>query len=210
MPLPHASKAVSSREKLLRAANALFAVKGFHGTSTRDLARRARVNETTIFRLFKNKKELYVSVLERNMGASDIEWLQSLLQSSQDDGEVFEALARRLQELMNPEFMRLVFFAALENPDLLRKHFRARTVHFYKLLSQHIQKRIDCGVLKNLDPDLMGRAFVAMIAYHEVLILLMGGPEFEDDVDSEWMKVYTNLWLHGALENCIPDKCPDK
>ena len=199
MPAHNHSKNVGSRERLLRAASALFSVKGYHGTSTRDLAKRAHVNETTIFRLFKSKKDLYASVLERNMGTTDLDWLQPVLQSSRDDEEVLTLLASRLRELLRPEFLRLIFFAALENPDLLRKHFHSRSLRFYEALGRHIQGRIDSGVLKNLNPHVMGRAFVAMIAYHEAFMELMGGQEFSGAASPDLTTIYTDIWLHGAL-----------
>ncbi len=197
MPASRKNKNLGSRERLMRAASALFSVKGYHGTSTRDLAKRAHVNETTIFRLFKSKKDLYVSVLERNMGSNDLDWLQPVLQSSPDEETVLTSVANRLQELLRPEFLRLIFFAALEQPDLLRKHFRSRTLRFYEVLGRHIQERIDNGTLKNLDPHVMGRALIGMITYHEAFIELMGTQEFESTPD--WTKVYTNIWLHGVL-----------
>lgn len=197
MSISQSTKNLSSREKLLRAASSLFADKGFHSTSTRDVAKRARVNETTIFRLFKSKRDLYVSVLEREMGASDVDWLQPMLQSSRDDHEFFVSLASRLQSLLSPEFVRLVFFAALEQPELLRKHLRTRTSRFYEVLGRHIQQRIESGILKNLDPNLMGRAFVAMIAYDVAFMELIGGREARDP--SDVARIYTDLWLRGAL-----------
>ena len=197
MSISQSSKNLTSREKLLRAASSLFAVKGFHSTSTRDVAKRARVNETTIFRLFKSKRELYVSVLERQMGASDLEWLQPMLQSAHDDEEVFVSLASQLQSLLSSEFVRLVFFAALEQPELLRKHLRSRASHFYEVLGRYIQQRIDSGILKNMDPNLMGRAFVAMVAYDVTFMELIGGREMRDPKDVA--KTYTDLWLRGAL-----------
>ncbi len=204
MPVHNNNKNVGSRERLLRAASALFSVKGYHGTSTRDLAKRAHVNETTIFRLFKSKKELYASVLERNMGTNDLDWLQPVLQSSRDDEAVLTSLAHRLQELLKPEFLRLIFFAALEKPELLRKHFHSRSARFYEALGRHIQERIDSGVLKDLNPHVMGRAFVAMITYHEAFMELMGTQEFMEGCNPDWAKIYTNIWLHGALAAPAP------
>jgi hypothetical protein len=74
MRTSRSAKALSSREKVIRAATVLFAAKGFEGTSTRDVARKARVNEITIFRQFKNKQDLYLQVLDSKMGASVPEW----------------------------------------------------------------------------------------------------------------------------------------
>lgn len=49
------------RESVVRAAVAEFARKGFHGTSTEAIARRVGVSQPYLFRLFRNKKEIFVA-----------------------------------------------------------------------------------------------------------------------------------------------------
>jgi AcrR family transcriptional regulator len=198
MPTTQVLKALNSREKVLKAATALFSARGFGGTSTRDVARRARVNETTLFRLFKSKQDLYLNVLDRKMGVNAPEWLLPVLQSSLDPASVCTSLAERLQGFFDPMFTRLLFFAALEKPEMLRKRVRPRLLGFYEMLGGQIQARIDAGVLRKLDPDLMGRAFVAMIAYHKIFCELLGGCDFPECNRTEFVQVYTDIWLHGV------------
>jgi len=52
------------RDLILEAATILFAEKGFNETSVADLARITNSAEGTIFYHFKNKNELFVSILE--------------------------------------------------------------------------------------------------------------------------------------------------
>jgi len=47
------------RELILGAAAELFAEKGFAGTTTREIAERAKVRETTMFRIYDSKEHLY-------------------------------------------------------------------------------------------------------------------------------------------------------
>lgn len=54
----------STREKILEAASVLIAKDGLKGTTTKEVAKRAGVNEVTIFRLFKSKQGLYQAILE--------------------------------------------------------------------------------------------------------------------------------------------------
>ncbi len=49
------SSETETRTRILQAAQKLFARKGFDGTTTKDLARKAGVAEGTIFRHFPNK-----------------------------------------------------------------------------------------------------------------------------------------------------------
>ncbi len=202
MALVQVNKALSTRAKLLKAATTLFATKGFQGTSTRDIAKRARVNETTLFRLFKNKQDLYVTVLESQMGRTS-ESVLPMLKLSRDDESTFMSLADHLQGLFDPVFTRLLFFAALEKPELLRKKFRSDISRLYEILGAHIKQRIEDGRLRELDPGLMGRAFVAMIAYHEIFSELLGGRDFPGSSDPDCTRTYTDLWLRGALVSRI-------
>lgn len=202
------AKARSSREKVLKAATALFAAKGFHETSTRDVARRARVNEITIYRLFKNKQELYLQVLDDKMALVGPEWLRLILQSSDDSEKVFLALAQRLEELFSPTFLRLLFYAALEKPELLRKCYRPRLVHFCEILGKHIQQQIDGGVLRKVEPTLMGQSLVGMIAYHQIVCQLLGGRDFPGCNISESAKTYTDVWIRGAFASGASTQAP--
>lgn len=191
-------KSLSSRERVLRAATLLFATKGFEGTSTRDVARKARVNEITIFRLFKNKQDLYLRILDNKMGLSAPDLLDGALRSSDDPEKAFAALAERLEEAFDPIFLRLFFYAALEKPELLRKRYGSRLGSLYELLGRHIGERIQSQVLRDIDPMLMGRALVGMIAYHRILSDLLGGagPARRDGQTSA--KIYTDIWLFGT------------
>ena len=60
------------RQQIIAAAMELFAKKGFRGTTTRDLATQADVNEAIIFRYFKTKEELYSAIIEHKVGERDL------------------------------------------------------------------------------------------------------------------------------------------
>lgn len=57
--------AISKREAILNAAEQLFAVSGYAGTSTRAIARKARVNIAMLSYYFGSKHELLYAVIER-------------------------------------------------------------------------------------------------------------------------------------------------
>ena len=47
---------ISTRDKILKAAQKLFARNGFDGTTTKELAEKAGIAEGTLFRHFTTKK----------------------------------------------------------------------------------------------------------------------------------------------------------
>lgn len=63
----------TTRQKIMDAAGRLFAEKGYTETTTLAIAKESGVNETTIFRNFGNKKNLYMEIFCANTpGAEDI------------------------------------------------------------------------------------------------------------------------------------------
>ena len=58
---------MDTRSQILKAAAVVFSRSGFTGGSTRAIARRARVNEGSIFRLFRTKRRLYLEALKRQI-----------------------------------------------------------------------------------------------------------------------------------------------
>jgi len=204
MPHSQANSVQSSRDKVLKAATALFAAKGFHETSTRDVARRARVNEITIYRLFRNKQDLYLQVLDRRLGLKEPEWLLPVLQSSDDPEKAFLSLAEQLEKFFDPVFLRLLFYAALETPELLRKRYRPGLASFYEILGRQVQERIDSESLRDMEPMLMGQALVGMIAYHQIVCQLLGDRDFPGCNIAGSARTYTDVWLRGALASGAP------
>ena len=65
---PTATKRLTAdqrRAEILGHATEMFAERGFYGTSTDDIARRAGISQPYLFRLFGTKKELYLATVER-------------------------------------------------------------------------------------------------------------------------------------------------
>jgi AcrR family transcriptional regulator len=53
------------KNQILDAAAAVFSEKGFHPTTTRDIAKRAGISEGTIYNYFANKNALLLGIFER-------------------------------------------------------------------------------------------------------------------------------------------------
>lgn len=64
-PKQHATDP-SPRERIVQAARKLFDLQGFHGTTTAELASEARVSMGQIYRLFANKDEVVLAIVEEN------------------------------------------------------------------------------------------------------------------------------------------------
>src|SRR5690348_4648509 len=82
------------RQQIVEAATELFAQQGFNGTTTRQIAARAKVNEAIIFRHFESKEDLYWAILDlKSASRAFRDTLLQQLHGPGDDREKFTAIA---------------------------------------------------------------------------------------------------------------------
>src|SRR5690349_790212 len=135
------------RQDILAAAMDLFAKKGFRGTTTRDLATQADVNEAIIFRHFNTKEELYSAILEHKAGENREAHLEELerLAVAGDDEKFFQTVATNFlrKHETDTTFYRLLLFSALEGHQLSDMFIASMTAR--NPIAAYIQKRMDEG-----------------------------------------------------------------
>ena len=99
------------RLQLIETAIDLFSKKGFAGTTTREIAAAAGVNEAMIFRHFATKQDLYKAILDHrcNPGANNwLDTLDALMEANDDEGLVRSIVSGILSfHREDPRFQRL-------------------------------------------------------------------------------------------------------
>jgi TetR/AcrR family transcriptional regulator len=196
----HEHGAAHRRQQIMQAATGLFARQGFNGTTTREIARRARVNEAIIFRHFPRKEDLYWAILENECHpAHGDAGLNGRLETDKSDREVFRAIAEDILRCntQDPSLSRLLLFSALENHQLSHRFFRTYVAGYYDVLAQHIRKRIRAGVFRRIDPLLAARGFLGMVSYHFMIQELFGGKRYRRFDPGRVTDTLTDIWLEG-------------
>src|SRR5215216_4958142 len=108
------------RSQILEVAVSLFSQRGFRGTTTKEIAAAAGVSEAMVFRHFANKEELYSAIIDhKSCNHSEMKTpMEKLaeLTAAKDDYALFYGLALNAlnKHADDPNFMRLLMFAALE------------------------------------------------------------------------------------------------
>ncbi len=132
--------AAATRERLLDAAEALFADRGYHAVSMRDIAGRARVNLAAAGYHYGSKENLFVEALSRRIRPLNERRLASLTALERRRrppalSEVLDAFARVMIEeaLSNPEtgrrLNRLLSRAFAESDEIAQHIFRQELLH---------------------------------------------------------------------------------
>jgi AcrR family transcriptional regulator len=169
------SKKGSSQERILAAAVGLFSQVGYKGTSTRDIARVAEVNEVTIYRHYPNKRELFKAAVESELQSLTVlDDLVDQLANIEEPGSafylVFEFVCKAIAS--RPNLVRLVQFSALEFGREVEPLYRKYLGEWLRASAAHLQRWALEGELRNLDPELIVLAFAASAVSLETLCVL--------------------------------------
>lgn len=193
------SSETETRTKILQAAQKLFARKGFDGTTTKDLARKAGVAEGTIFRHFSNKKAILIELATE--GWVDI--LTDLLTELSEMASykaVAQVMRRRMLNMkQNVDLMRICFFEAQFHPELRDRIQSEVIAKMTDVAEAFVETAMEKGVYRKMNSQIVARVFVGMFAiagFSEDTML-------EGDADPQAMKEMAeglaDIFLNGVL-----------
>ena len=169
-------KGDARREQILQTAVSLFSQSGFKGTTTKEIARAAGVSEAMVFRHFSTKSELYDAILGDKACHDGIRFpweenpvLRTALEN-QDDYAVFFniALNALTKQQEDDNFMRLLFYSALEAHELADRFFDEFVARLYEFIGSYIEKRQMAGAMRAVNPRIVVRAFLGMMIHHSL------------------------------------------
>jgi len=189
----------TKKQEIVQAAIELFAAKGFRGTTTRDLAAKAGVNEAIIFRYFTNKTELYRAILEEKAHQSRDEHYIKVeeLAKSSDARTFLEFLGNKFLERHEQDstFMRLLLFSALEGHELADMFLASIEVR--DPIVSYMERQMAEGTFRRMDPVLASRAFLGMFVCHIQTQEIFGQKRKTEFDREDVVKAFVSIFLSG-------------
>jgi AcrR family transcriptional regulator len=146
-----ASTRGAASERILSTATELFALYGYNGVSTREIATTAKVNEVTIFRHYSHKRDLYLAVLQTEL--RDVHLRGDLLARVSQAGDGRAALVRTFELIQNalvqkPKMLRLLQFSVLELKEDFDPLVRTYLGELVEIVSQYLEPWANKGELR--------------------------------------------------------------
>ena len=196
------------RCQLMSIAIRLFSRKGFRGTTTKEIALASGVTEAMIFRHFPTKEDLYRAILDHKASEEPVEeFLKELgaFTERRDDEGLFIAIGTRILDHAErePDFMRLMFYSALEGHELARSFREKQFKPLIDFVADYVSRRQAEGAFREADPAVAVRSFVGMAVHHWLFTRLL---EFHavDITTEEAVKLLTNIFLNGLRKEASP------
>ncbi len=189
------------REEILKAAERVFAKKGFHSSTVAEIAKEAEFAIGTLYQFFQNKEELYYTMM-----IEKFDLLYSTLRTEVNKSKKCVEKLKLLVEAMfsfveeNVDFFKIfsmelnVLKPSLENKlreQLILKHFA-----YIKLMSDVIKEGMKEGIFKKGNPDDYSSTLSGMMNIFSFNWIL----NQQKDALKAKATFIINLFLHGVCQ----------
>ncbi len=184
------------RNQILDAATTVFAEKGFHRATIKDVARAAGIADGTIYTYFSSKTEVLLGILNRLNESTERE-MQFALGSEQDVRAFFKAYVRQRISLIwpNAEVFRAVLPEMLVNAELRDLYYQQVLVPTFRVAEHYFLAQIEEGQLRKVDVPLAVRAIAGTV--FGLLMTQLLGDELIAARWEELPEVLTTLMFDG-------------
>jgi len=155
------------REEILQTSLHLFATKGFHGTSMRDIAREADITEGLIYHYFESKRDLFRAIIDEYSFLPLLRTLPDLAEQL-DLRALLIVLARGFFDVLkqNTELARLLLQEVQVFPEEKEAFFADAVNESITELSSILAARMNERARAQVDPDVSARLFFnALLAF---------------------------------------------
>lgn len=156
---------VDTKEKILEAGLTIFSAKGYVGSSTREIAKKAGVAEITLFRHFSSKETLFGEVIK---SYTFLPILKKLIPNllDKDYKEALEDIARNYLEKLEErkDLIQIMKSKARLYPEKVANIHRAYVDEMFKTMASYFRQLQESKKLReDFDPEMGALAFVGML-----------------------------------------------
>ena len=193
-------KGTGTHARIVEAAVHLFARQGFSGTSTREIARLADVNEASLFRHFPTKQALFWTALQSRLERLRIpKVLQDRLSHQARPELVLPLIIELLLQISTyeSELIRLLDIGLFELRPGAERIYRLQVAPFFQAISDYLEGCIKSGTLCRLDPSFTTIALSSTILAHQGFYGLFTGAGAPYANHHEAVSAYSKFWLNA-------------
>ncbi len=185
------------------AAIQMFSRHGFKGSGMREIARLAEVNEITLFRCFRRKKDLFWAATDACLGQLSIAGkLQVMLACDPNPRTTIATIVELFGDAIrtHPQSVRMLFWSGFEMDGEARERLRKHVLPIIEPVNQYLARCKARGEIRNIDPNFAAVNLTASILVAKVLEWIDA-----DDTSRRWSvaepSACASFWEEALLPN---------
>jgi AcrR family transcriptional regulator len=199
-------KAMTEKQRqILQASVKLFAEKGFHASSTAEIAREAGVAEGTIFRHYKSKKEILLAVVAPALIKFATPFLLQDIRKifrEQENKPIAEVLSMLLQNRLklfdaNLKQFRILLQEAFFHEELRDALLQSVVKEARALARNFAEERIASGDLRPLPPEVIVRTFASLMFGLVFFKYVVAPDEYRQFTEEEQIVMTVDILMNG-------------
>jgi AcrR family transcriptional regulator len=185
-----------TRTLLIQAAAQVFAEAGIKGATTKEIAKRANLHETTLFRHFENKQALLAAV----MGQLAQDLMQAFSQHPPEWTEnlhadlLFYARAYQRALIQHNDLIRMLIGEGNRHAEFLKEVMQSSNFCFKQHLEAYIEQAQLLGhIRKTLEPSKIASLFTGII----MIGVLRGNLPQSNGLTDAYLLESLDIFIHG-------------
>jgi len=187
------SRGGDKRERILSAAEQVFADRGFYHARVSEIAREAGVADGTIYLYFKSKDDVLISLFESRMEQVNRDMTAAIARHESAPDKV-RAFIRHFMELVrsNPKLAEVLTVELRQSSKFMKEYANPRFADFLKILAAVIKDGQAGGELEpGVPPAIAARAIFGICDELALAWLLGRGEKFDIVRAADWVGAMT-------------------
>ncbi len=154
------SEQVQARQRILDAAQVLFALQGFDATSTKRIAQEAGVPAGLVFYYFTNKQKLLDDLVSERSFLPEMEQILRTAPQVQPKEALFELGRRFLAVVTRREAIARILVRESPNHPQVARRWRQMRESAITIIGKYLEGTVDRGYLHTAKPEKIARIFL--------------------------------------------------
>jgi TetR/AcrR family transcriptional regulator len=197
-PAPRTRDRERTRSKIVSAARAEFAAKGYSGARMEQIAQRASVKKELIYHYFAGKEALFEEVRSEQLAEAEADHAvpqSPLVDGSQEPSEIFAWRFRRM--LGDLEWIRLLTWEAVQTDVAPPPNEDARRATIKEAIAAIKAAQKNRLIPADFDPRLLQLAIFALatypLAFSQITLMTTGIPAADKRFHAKWIAFLRQL-----------------
>jgi len=190
------------KEQLIAEAEKIFAEKGFHATTIRDIAKATGSNVALIYYYFKDKEDLYLQILDETFRKMTGH-IQKSLRDGADEEERLRLVIKAYISFMGtqPHIPRIMAREMAEGGQYVAIIMERYVFRNFSMMQGILSEGAGKGVFREVDPELTPFCMMGMMGFFFFASPMIKRILKRSDYDSEFLErmrsTVTDVFLNG-------------
>jgi AcrR family transcriptional regulator len=180
-PAP-ASEQVQARQRILDAAQLLFALQGFDATSTKRIAQEAGVPQGLVFYYFANKEKILEDLVSERSFLPEMERILRMAPQVQPKEALHELGRRFLAVVTRREAIARILVRESPNHPQVAQRWHQMRESAIDIIGNYLKGAVDLGHLHTAQPDTIARIFLYNLIFAALIDEAVDAEQYLGDV----------------------------